>query len=110
MADTGGTSFWADLGIEINFGELRQTKFAGPLSGILVVGVALFELQDGYHRLAAARRCGLGTVEAEVRSGSRHDALQYAARVVAAERGISLGEVTSYMVERYAHDRRTSGW
>jgi len=64
---------------------------------------------DGYHRLAAVRRCGLETVEAEVRSGSRHDALQYAARVVAAQRGISPEEVASYSVERYAPDRRTSG-
>jgi ParB-like chromosome segregation protein Spo0J len=69
--------------------------------GLLVV--------DAYHRLAAARRCGLERVEAEVRSGSRHAALQYAARVVAAQRGISPEEVASYIVERYAHDRRTSG-
>jgi hypothetical protein len=46
-------------------------------------------LTDGYHRVAAARRRGLETVEAEVRSGSRHDALRYAARVGAAQHGIS---------------------
>ena len=46
-------------------------------------------LADGYHRLAAARRRGLEMVEAEVRLGSRHDALQYAATVGAAQRGIS---------------------
>jgi hypothetical protein len=57
--------------------------------GLLVV--------DGYQRLAAARRCGLESVEAEVRSGSRHDGLQYAARVVAAQRGISPEEVASYI-------------
>ena len=76
--------------------------FDTPLEGLLMV--------DGYHRLAAARRCGLESIEAEVRSGSRHDALQYAARGVAAQRGISPEEVASYIVERYAHDRRTSGW
>jgi ParB-like chromosome segregation protein Spo0J len=71
--------------------------------GLLVV--------DGYHRLAAARRCGLESIEAELRSGSRPDALQYAARVVASQRGISPEDVASYIVERYTHDdRRTSGW
>jgi|SRR5215208_3249456 hypothetical protein len=67
-------------------------------------------LVDGYHRLAAARRCGLESIEAEVRSGSRHDGLQYAARVFASQRGISPEEVASYIVERFAHDdRRPSG-
>ena len=64
-------------------------------------------LADGYHRVAAARRRGLETVEAEVRSGSRHDALRYAAREGASQRGISLEEAASY-IERYAHDCRTS--
>jgi hypothetical protein len=62
-------------------------------------------LADGYHRLAAARRLGLETVEAEMRSGSRHDALRYAAGVGAAQRGISPEEAASY-IERYARDRR----
>ena len=47
--------------------------------GLLVV--------DGYHRLAAARRCGLESVEAKVRSGSRHDELEYATAVVGAQAG-----------------------
>jgi ParB-like chromosome segregation protein Spo0J len=64
-------------------------------------------LVDGHHRLAAARLRGSETVEAEVRSGSRHDALRYAAREGASQRGISPEEATSY-IERYAHDRRTS--
>ncbi len=38
-------------------------------------------LADGYHRVPAARRRGLETIEAEVRRGSRHDALRYAATV-----------------------------
>ena len=67
-------------------------------------------LVDGYHRLAAARRCGLESIEAEVRSGSRHDGLQYAARVFASQRVISPEEVASYIVERFAQDdRRPSG-
>jgi hypothetical protein len=68
--------------------------------GLLVV--------DGNHGLAAARRCGLESVEAKVRSGSRHDALEYATAVVGAQRRVPPEEVTSYIVERYAHDRRTS--
>jgi hypothetical protein len=57
-------------------------------------------LADGYHRVAAARRRGLETVEAEVRLGSRHDALQYAATVGAAQRSISTEEATSYIRRR----------
>jgi ParB-like chromosome segregation protein Spo0J len=38
-------------------------------------------LADGHHRLAAAGRLGRKTVEAEVRAGSRQDALRYAAEV-----------------------------
>jgi len=58
-------------------------------------------LADGYHRVAAARRRGLQTIEAEVRSGSLHDALRYAATVGAAQRGISPEEAASY-IERHA--------
>jgi hypothetical protein len=65
-------------------------------------------LADGYHRVAASRRLGLETVEAEMRTVSRHDALRYAARVGAAQRGISPEEAVSY-IERYARDRRSSG-
>ena len=57
-------------------------------------------LADGYHRLAAARRCGLETVEAEVRPGSRQDALRYAATVGAAQRGISPNEAVTYIQRR----------
>jgi hypothetical protein len=57
-------------------------------------------LADGYHRVAAARRRGLEAVEAEVRQGSRHDALLYAAAVGAAQRGISSDEAASYIRRR----------
>ena len=63
-------------------------------------------LADGYHRVAAARRRGLETIEAEVRIGSRHDALRYAAMVGAEQRGISPEEAASY-IERHARNRRT---
>lgn len=57
-------------------------------------------LTDGYHRVAAARRLGRETIEAEVRPGSRHDALLYAAAVGAAQRGISPDEAASYIRRR----------
>jgi hypothetical protein len=62
-------------------------------------------LADGYHRVAAARRLGLETVEAEVRKGSRHDALRYAAGVGAAQPGISQEEAASH-IERRTRGRR----
>jgi hypothetical protein len=65
-------------------------------------------LADGYHRVAAIRGLGLETVEAEVRRGSRHDALRYAARAGAEQRGISQEEAASY-IERRAGERRSSG-
>ena len=64
-------------------------------------------LSDGYHRLAASRRLGLEEVEAEVRAGSRHDALMYAAEVGAAQRGISPEEAASH-IARYARDHGSS--
>jgi SLT domain-containing protein len=57
-------------------------------------------LADGYHRVAAARHRGWEMVEAEVRRGSRQDALQYAATVSAAEHGISHEEATSCIRHR----------
>jgi ParB-like chromosome segregation protein Spo0J len=50
-------------------------------------------LADGYHRLAAAQKEGRDTIEAEVRTGSRHEALEYAVVVGAAQRGLSTEEV-----------------
>jgi ParB-like chromosome segregation protein Spo0J len=61
-------------------------------------------LVDGHHRLAAARRRGAVDIEAEVRAGSRHDALQYAADKAAAERGMSRQEAIDY-IKRLSGDR-----
>ena len=47
-------------------------------------------LADGYHRVAAARLRGEVTIEAELRTGSRREALGYAAVTGAAQRGISV--------------------
>jgi ParB-like chromosome segregation protein Spo0J len=57
-------------------------------------------LVDGYHRVAAVRRLGLETVEAEVRRGSRQEALWYASTVGATQRGISAEDATSYIRRR----------
>jgi hypothetical protein len=70
----------------------RVERYSRMIDTLLPVVFATPEgmlLADGYHRVAAARVRGLETVEAEVRRGSRHDALRYAATVGAAERGIS---------------------
>ena len=64
-------------------------------------------LADGYHRLAAARRRGQETVEAEVRLGSRRAALWYAATVGAAQRGISPDATAAY-INRRSGDRWSS--
>ena len=64
-------------------------------------------LVDGCHRVAAARCRDLETIEAEVRQGSRNDALQYAARVGAAQHGISPKEIVAY-IRRRSQSRQTS--
>jgi len=95
---------------EAHLDAARVERYAGMVEAL--PPVIVFEtpdgllLADGYHRVAAARRRGLETVEAEVRSGSRHDALRYAAMVAAAQRGISPEEAASY-IERHARNRRT---
>ena len=87
----------------------RVGRYAGMLDDLPPVTV--FEtpegllLVDGYHRVAAAWRLGLETVEAQMRRGSRRDALRYAATAGAAERGISPEEPASY-IERRDQDLR----
>jgi ParB-like chromosome segregation protein Spo0J len=57
-------------------------------------------LADGYHRVAAAQARGLDTIEAEVRHGSAHDALQCAVTVGAKQRGLSQREVMRRLRQR----------
>ena len=57
-------------------------------------------LADGYHRVAAARLGGEETVNAELRSGSRGDALRYAAATGAAQRGIGVDEALGHIKDR----------
>jgi ParB-like chromosome segregation protein Spo0J len=65
-------------------------------------------LADGYHRVAAAQARGLDTVEAEIRHGSAHDALRYAATIAAEQRGLRQEEVMRYLRrrsgDRWGHD------
>ncbi len=46
-------------------------------------------LVDGYHRVEAARRLGRRVIRAEVRQGSREDALRFAVDLAANERGLT---------------------
>ena len=57
-------------------------------------------LADGCHRVAAARLRGEETVNAELRSGSRGDALRYAAATGAAQRGIGVDEALGHIKDR----------
>ncbi len=91
----------APIDPEAHLDAARVERYSKILDGL--PPVVVFDtpegqlLADGYHRVAATRRLGLETVEAEIRGGSRHDALQYAAAVGAAKRGLSPEETTSYI-------------
>ena len=97
---------------EAHLDAVRVERYAKMLNALPPVVVFETEegllLADGYHRLAAARRRGLETIEAEVRSGSRHDALRYAATVGAAQRSISPDAAASYIRRRRSQGHRTS--
>jgi ParB-like chromosome segregation protein Spo0J len=58
-------------------------------------------LADGHHRLAAALAEGEGTIEVDMRTGTRQDALAYAVAVGAAQRGLPPDEVRKHLSERY---------
>ena len=62
-------------------------------------------LVDGYHRVAAAQARGRESIEAEIRDGSAHDALRYAATIGAKQRGLSQEEVM-----RHLRRRSSSRW
>jgi ParB-like chromosome segregation protein Spo0J len=63
-------------------------------------------LADGYHRLAAAVAEGKETIEAEVRHGSRHDALAYAVTVGPAQKDMSREEAEERILKRYGEGTR----
>jgi len=88
----------------------RYTRTLEDLPPVLVFETAQGPLLvDGYHRVAAARRLELETIEAEVRRGTRRGALCHAARLGAAERGISVEEATTHIERRGRHFPRHAG-
>jgi hypothetical protein len=62
-------------------------------------------LADGYHRVAAARKAGAERIAAEVRNGSRGDALRFAVTKGAEERGLSEDEVMASVMRRRGQER-----
>ncbi len=65
-------------------------------------------LADGYHRLAAAQRVGAETIEADVRTGTKADALRYAIKIGAAHRGMIPEEVRAHVLRRFGGKRSSS--
>jgi hypothetical protein len=57
-------------------------------------------LVDGHHRVAAAIAAGETTIEANVRQGSRSEALEWAVRVGAEQRGVSRDEARQQILRR----------
>jgi ParB-like chromosome segregation protein Spo0J len=82
----------------------RVTRYAENLDALPPIVVFDTEdgllVADGYHRLAAARLRGKDAIEAEVRHGSRHDALRYAATVGAVQHGVTADEAMEYIRRR----------
>jgi ParB-like chromosome segregation protein Spo0J len=70
---------------------MRSLDVSAPVT-VFDTGDELF-LADGHHRVEAARRLGRMTIEANVRRGSRHDALEFAIELARDQRGLSRDEV-----------------
>ena len=68
----------------------RYTQILDQLPPVVVfhLGDGLL-LVDGYHRVEAARRLRRRVIRAEVRQGSREDALRFAVDLAATERGLT---------------------
>ena len=72
----------------------RVRRYAKVLDQLPPVTVFALEdqtllLVDGYHRIAAAQQAGRTTIRAEVRVGTKAEALQFAVDVAQAEAGVS---------------------
>lgn len=81
----------ADPAAHLDPGRVRHYATAGDDVAPVVVfdTEAGLLLVDGYHRVAAAKLRGADTVRAELRQGSREDALSYAVELAASQRGLS---------------------
>jgi len=70
-------------------------------SGVTLPPVTIYDdgenhyLADGFHRLEAAKKCGLSTINAEVRQGSKSDAILY-----------SVGANATHGLRRTSADKR----
>ena len=72
----------------------RYTRTLDALPSVVVVDTPEgLLLADGYHRVAASRRLGLEEVEAEVRTGTRRDALQQIGLALVGAAGARLATV-----------------
>ena len=72
----------------------RYTRTLDALPPVVVVDTPEgLLLADGYHRVAASRRLGLEEVEAEVRTGTRRDALQQIGLALVGAAGARLATV-----------------
>jgi hypothetical protein len=90
----------------------RVAQYAAPRLGFPVVVYDTPEgrlLVDGYHRIAAAQQRGASTIEAEIRHGSRRDALHYAAAKAAVQRDMSFDEAVGH-IKRRSGDLRGGHW
>jgi ParB-like chromosome segregation protein Spo0J len=69
----------------------RYAELLDQLPPVVVfeLGDQTLLLADGYHRVAAAQLAGRTTVQADVRVGTKEQALQFAIDVARAERGMS---------------------
>jgi ParB-like chromosome segregation protein Spo0J len=82
------------------------------LAGRPLPPVVVFEtedgplLVDGYHRLAAARLRGAETIGAEVRHGTRAEALRHVVEHAARQRGITLEQALERVRAYAARNRR----
>jgi ParB-like chromosome segregation protein Spo0J len=61
-------------------------------------------LVDGYHRVAAAQEAGRTMIDADIREGTRADAVTFAADVAVRERGFS-DEQAREAIKRYSGRR-----
>jgi ParB-like chromosome segregation protein Spo0J len=61
-------------------------------------------LVDGYHRVAAAQEAGRATVDADIREGTRAEAVHFATELAARERGFS-DEQAREAIKRYSGGR-----
>jgi len=86
----------APINPEAHLDAARVERYARTLDALPPVVVDTPEgllLADGYHRVAASRRLGLDEIEAEVRTGTRRDALQQIGLALVGAAGARLATV-----------------